>query len=445
MPDLMTGTGIVTDPNSLATLGTLVRGVAADGVARVVVAAPASHVGDVVTLTVINDQGSQSNSSQLDGGIGAIGDSSNSKQQSVRVAAQDSEEGPMAFAVYYPPPDFSRGSQDNQVVSRTVYIQANLPGANTPAFRKPLSILRPPVVLVHDMWEGPADWDNFTPLADDARFFIRRASYNAVLGNQQITASIPAYPNTNLALARESALVVWITTLRFFSRRSLQYVNEFRSLQNAAAAQADVVVHGMGGVIARALSQLPNYNAQESFSSGNVDKLITIGTPHLGTPLATALLRNENTCFADVLASTGEFSFSSATVDGASVSGAIGDLQGDGFGGGLSPALARIQQSSGDTAPVGVLAGVMTNSNLTGLSNSFSVAGFIRSACNGTLANLFNALGWQIMFLQPSDGMVPLLSQWAGTFGTEYNGIVHSAGLEELGFTLPVSSMPSRP
>jgi len=43
-----------------------------------------------------------------------------------------------------------------------------------------------------------------------------------------------------------------------------QYVNEFRAAQNVATSQADLVVHGMGGVIARSAVQLPNYATPES-------------------------------------------------------------------------------------------------------------------------------------------------------------------------------------
>src|SRR5262249_13123437 len=151
---------------------------------------------DNVIFSVLNERGNASNSVQDDGGISTVGSSSGSKQQSIRVASQDSSEGPMAFAVYYPPIDFSRGSQDDQLASRNITIQADPQGSPGP-YRRALTILRPPIVLVHDLWEGPADWDSFTPLINDARFFIRRASYNNVLGSR-ISASIPSFTGGNL-------------------------------------------------------------------------------------------------------------------------------------------------------------------------------------------------------------------------------------------------------
>jgi hypothetical protein len=435
VPSLMSGSGIVADPESLATMGTLVRAVAADGVARVLLTVQATHVGDVVNLSVLNDRGAASNSIQDDGGITTVTGSSGSKQQSIRVAAQDSSLGPMAFAIYYPPADFSRGFQDDQLASRTVQIQVD-PQGPAPAYRRPLTILRPPVVLIHDLWESPADWDTFTSLINDPRFFIRRAAYNGVLGNR-ISSSIPAFPVANLPRARESALGLAYSA-PLLDTQIAQYVNEFRLLQNAAAAQADVVVHGMGGVIARASIQLADYNAPESYSQGNVNKLVTIGTPHLGTPLATALLQNNNNCFANILASTGKFSFASATVDGGSVSGGIGDLQGNGFGGGLSAALAKIQQSGGDMAPTGPLAGLMLNANTSSLDGALSISRFIRRSCPGSpLASSLTSNGWAGVFNELSDAMVPLTSQLAGTFGLPIPGVVHSGGLEQMGFNPP--------
>ena len=441
VPDLMSGNGVISDPESLATMGTLIRAVAADGVARVLLTAPTQQVGDVVTFTVLNDRGNPSNSSQDDGGLTTLNGSSNSANQSVRVAALDSSNGPMVFAVYYPPANFSRGTQDNQLASRNVQIQIN-PQGPSPAVSRTLTILRPPVVLVHDLWEDPSSWDNFTPLVNNPGFFIRRASYNGVLGNR-ISASIPSFPNANLAQARESSLGIAYNAPSVLTQVA-QFVGEFRAAENAAASQADVVVHGMGGVIARAAIQIPDYAAPESYGQGSIDKLITLGTPHLGTPLATALLRNDSDCFRGILAAAGQFSFSNATVDGNSVSGGMGDLVGNGFGGGLSPALARIQQFGGPMAPAATIAGIMDNGNTSSLADPHGMAGFIRQACTTSpLASSLTALGWTLNFLQPTDGFVPVLSELGAMNGTTVTGMVHSTGLEQIGFNPPAELDPA--
>jgi pimeloyl-ACP methyl ester carboxylesterase len=440
VPNLMSGTGVITDPQSLATLGTLIRGVAADGQARVLLSAPTHHVGDVVTFSVVSNL-------PTDGAVGPINGSSGGGQAAVRAASQDSSNGPMAFALYYPPTNFSRGAQDDQLANRTVSIQATFSAANTAAVTRSLTILRPPVVLVHDLWGDPSDWDTFTTLVNDSRFFIRRASYNGVLG-AQISASIPTFQSASIGRARENSLGMAYNAPVLLNQIA-QVVNEFRSINNVAAAQADVVVHGMGGTIARALVQLANYEAPESFDQGNVNKLITIGTPHLGTPLATTLLQTQNSCFREVLAGAGHFSFSTATVNNNTVSGGIGDIQGNGFGGGLSPALTQIQQRGNDTVPTALIAGIATTSNFNGLNNSTGVAQFVRQFCSGTpLAASLTSSGWTGVFVDLSDAMVPWFSQLAGQlFGpaSSFNGIVHSQGFEQLGFNPPGELDPTTP
>src|SRR5450759_3737346 len=120
----------------------------------------------------------------------------------------------------------------------------------------------------------------------------------------------------------------------------------------------------MGGVVTRTLENLPGYSA-ESYAAGTINKLITFGTPHLGSPIATQLMENENICIRGILALKKNISLVSATVDGSPVNGAMLDLRGDGWGGGLSPALVAIQ--SGVTpVPTALIAGEMSDTNLNG-------------------------------------------------------------------------------
>jgi triacylglycerol esterase/lipase EstA (alpha/beta hydrolase family) len=54
-----------------------------------------------------------------------------------------------------------------------------------------------------------------------------------------------------------------------------------------AVARADVVAHGVGGVLARmwATGEGPVYHTQETFKQGAVHRLIAIGSPFQGSPL----------------------------------------------------------------------------------------------------------------------------------------------------------------
>jgi len=89
--------------------GRPVVGVAADGVSQVVIAIPATNVGDAFTLTLFNDQSVQSSSPSQDGGLGQAGNSAISSSQVTVTAVATTSNGPYAFAVYRAPSDFAPG------------------------------------------------------------------------------------------------------------------------------------------------------------------------------------------------------------------------------------------------------------------------------------------------------------------------------------------------
>ena len=209
-------------------------------------------------------------------------------------------------------------------------------------------------------------------------------------------------------------------------------------------AQADIVAHSMGGTITRTLEYLPGFTGWESFGSGNIHKLITIGTPHLGSPLAIQLLQASNTCIRNILADKGNIAFYSAQISDSTQSGGIGDLQGDGAGGSLSPALENIQNSNGHEVPTALISGIMSPDNLSGLSWSIA-ATYLRYKCSSDpLAQSLTAQAWPNIFGQDSDGIVPLKSQLNNLLGAGINGVVHSKGVESLGFNGPSELDPDK-
>src|SRR5260370_35409257 len=111
------------------------------------------------------------------------------------------------------------------------------------------------------------------------------------------------------------------------------------------------------------MALLADFSRGDNYAQGVIDKLITVGTPHLGTPLAPQLLGDgtngqpNNTCVRDHLADKGNISFLTLTISGVQVPGAVGDLAGDGFGGSLSGALGAINQNH-QTFPIASIAGV---------------------------------------------------------------------------------------
>ena len=75
-------------------------------------------------------------------------------------------------------------------------------------------------------------------------------------------------------------------------RGHLRYFRRFRSV---AAEQVDVVGHSMGGLIARTLSTVRDF-PDPTTNRGPVHKLISINTPHAGSPFANDLLQASPLC-----------------------------------------------------------------------------------------------------------------------------------------------------
>jgi uncharacterized membrane protein len=446
----------------LATGGNVVKGVAADGVSEVVVRIPATNVGDQFTLTLLNDQGQSSASSSDDGGLGVVGQQTVSSQ--ITTSAVSTPSGPMAFAFYLAPTDFPRTSPptitcggvtatDPQLACRFVTIQVQGPsGSPTPL---PVTILRPPVVLIHGLWSDQSSWNNFLPLFGngvvDSRFSVDRADYSYSVGSQ-ISSYSPPYPQAlsrQIANAKANSLGFQYNasgSLGILSQVQSS-IQRFKNGSNpaavpVAAVQADIVAHSMGGNITRTLPLQQSFLSSNTFGQGPIHKVITINTPHLGTPLATQLLSG-NGCVGDLLASQGQIAFDNVTLNGRTVTGAVGDLIGDGFGGAMSPWLQNIANPGPHPLPMAVIAGVLNSANLGTLTTN-QIAGTIRGICGvlfkNPLAVNLTPLGWPMEFGQPSDAIVPLSSQLnnlSTCTGCQSFGFVHSGGAEILGFSGP--------
>jgi pimeloyl-ACP methyl ester carboxylesterase len=126
----------------------------------------------------------------------------------------------------------------------------------------------PPLLLVHGLWSGADTWTDFIDWVglNYSEPFVDAVDYSR---HSHLEFSDPG------------------TQLQFKSSiQNLLFVSNDSGL---ISRQVDVVAHSMGGLVARYyLSVLPPPSG--AFLSANpVHKLITIGTPHNGTPLAVEL------------------------------------------------------------------------------------------------------------------------------------------------------------
>jgi pimeloyl-ACP methyl ester carboxylesterase len=454
VPDLVNkaGDGLVSSYDALSGQGRPVTGVSADGVTRALLRVPTQVAGDPVRIQVYNDQGTLSSSAQFDGWLETV-DGQNPGAQ-LTVNSVNTANGPMAFAVYVSPQDFSRGDSDDGAQYRQVSLFSTIteygrPGAPTLYGDTNVWILRPPVLLIHGLWSDSSAWSNFDLLVNDPlqRFDVYLLDYGQPVAGQVISTTPNDYPGfvinnlktSALGLAYNSALV---------DRQIRRAIETFKTYNSAAAVQADLVVHSMGGVVSRALKNLPNYKDARSFNSGTIHKLITIGTPHYGSPLATMLLSG-NDCTRRALAAFRSVSLSSVTlahdpIMSGTVNGGVLDLQGDGFGGGLSSALSAIDTASnGSTVPTAFISGTFGPNNTSSVPNPVQL--LVWGTCQfDPLASFIVSNSWRTLFNQDSDGVVPYLSQVAMQSGSGKNvpGVVHSTALQWLGLYGPAELDP---
>ncbi|MCP3101098.1 choice-of-anchor A family protein [Myxococcus sp. K15C18031901] len=235
-----------------------VRAVAADGVTQVLLRSKFAAAGRV-TFSI-------SGTSPANGGVGAVGTS----ERAATVAVNTVPFGGVhyAFALYTAPADFDSGGFSG-VSSRPLTLSANYVPTTGTGFttQVALDIVRPPVVLVHDLWSSCDFISGAGSIKQSPLFEVTCADYSSTASESMLSAA--------------NTLVVPETIH--------EALDEMRQRQ-IAVAQADVVAHGMGGLLARRFVDWSNYYGFDSFNQGTINRLITLNTPHVGTRLANEIV-----------------------------------------------------------------------------------------------------------------------------------------------------------
>jgi len=452
----VTDGSITTNPNTLALISNTVFGAAADGTAEIVVKIAAPTAGTALTLTLLDENGNPA----VAGSQNALGslktilttDTPSSTVDGTPITVTTvavTGGGSMAFAVYTPPKDFVRdnNSSDPLLPNRTVSVQIT---ANDETQQQIVAILRPPVAFVHGLWGGPMDGSGImVALSNDQ---VGLMPYELDFAGQiTLLTTNPGYGPGSLSVSGDNLGFQYGATkiLALLNDAIADYRNNNAFKGSIAVSQADVVGHSMGGNIARTLPLISGFAANVNYDAGPVHKLITIGTPHLGSPLAGLLLQSANNCVVQVLAAGGHYTFLTAeTVSDVSYNGGVGDLQGALNGTSLSQALVQIQPSTAQTnirIPTALIAGEMQTAQLNSLNTSRN-AKAIRTVCgtnplaSDPLAKDLTPSGWQSILGADSDAIVPVNSELAGPNGKSafpLFGEVHSPGAVSLGFGEP--------
>jgi pimeloyl-ACP methyl ester carboxylesterase len=192
--------------------------------------------------------------------LAAVGGSSTTGNGDLRIRAPIRKIGEeyYAAAILTAPLPYTRLSK--QIVSDTVRVQALQAGQKMS--ESSLQIYLPPVVTVHGIWSSSGTW--------------------LALQNYLSMSGYPSPRTSGVNNVNYSD----INTLAFFDDRTqtrlqrsvLDTLGEVRA-RGIAARKVDLVGHSMGGLISR-------YFVERSGGDTQVRKIVTVATPHFGSPLA---------------------------------------------------------------------------------------------------------------------------------------------------------------
>lgn len=224
-----------------------------------------------------------------------------------------------AFAVYIPPErfdtdlgDFLRPRLDDRVEGRFAKLTAHLHLPDEPEnapfdlrnFHEfEFMLVRPPVVLVHGTYSSPER--AWKVAATDPRIGSR-SMYDRLTA-EGFCVFMVDYAKTNgdhqswLTMGEASDFaanrrVVWGDPARSMTGQSggiAEAMRVYRDELNVACCRAMVVGHSLGGLLARIhASEAYNpggYIREDNFVAGDIQRLITLGTPHFGSDLPRVL------------------------------------------------------------------------------------------------------------------------------------------------------------
>lgn len=233
-----------------------------------------------------------------------------------------------AFALYTPPEFFDR--QDPGAKSpldppdkrlgdflevRDIEVLLT-PEGGTPV-KKVVLLARPPVVLVHGLFSDPIQtWVSTFPdeasmaaLLERAGFLPFMVNYQDTNGSEKRGSWFTDDTAKDTSSFYDNRSVVWDSPLINYTPVKYEYgeyqtelqkpqgsriggikqaLTYYRENLDLAAAQATVIGHSMGGLLARVWASEgynDDYKRPENFNQGDIDRLLTLNTPHHGSEL----------------------------------------------------------------------------------------------------------------------------------------------------------------
>jgi pimeloyl-ACP methyl ester carboxylesterase len=366
---------ISTTPSVLSGCGVPVNGVASDGVNPLLIRTEAGLGGTAcyqVTSTGPPDQGTIQTASSTTTQVGSTY---------------------YGFSLYTPPDGYGTMPGDSRMVSMQFAFTPQGTQTNTTMINVTTTIVRPPLVLIHGLWSNGASWNST---------FLRSSM------NQTLYTVFPAdYGATNAAsFATNQGRVQGFIAEAVRRIRAKQF----------AATQADVIAHSMGGILTRLYANLSQYNRNDNLNMGDVHRMITLDTPHIGTNFANLLVALHQSTPAPT-----EQTVMNLT-QGLITQGAVCDLAQNSTGiQGLSGDSLKAQALTGTGGPAGT---ATTGAPYWGGATVFHVRSFegaltAHTGPMGTGPFVFpQATVNAFRFREMNDAVVPLSSQQGGIGST---------------------------
>jgi pimeloyl-ACP methyl ester carboxylesterase len=198
-----------------------------------------------------------------------------------------------AFLIYRAPRDFDSATGSTALLAERP-ARLILRGAGRlfpPVIEESFAVVRPLVVFVHGTGSDNDAWISFPLWRDSAN---------------ELQGYVPLAGNLPFAADRLSYRWIWNATggvaenAESILSQLVAAIRAWREATGAAATQADVVTHSLGGFVARQVAQTQpdpdpltpkagrNFRAAANWGHGSVHKLITLAGTHRGSAAANA-------------------------------------------------------------------------------------------------------------------------------------------------------------
>lgn len=241
------------DPAILSTCGKTVFGAAADGVTRLLMRLSAGLPGTAcfqIVSTSPYDQGSV--------------ETAVTSTQSVSSTNQ-------AYSFYRTPAYFG-ASADLRNLEVEFTFTPSIGNGNTTQFRAQTTLVRPPVLLLHGLWDDASTWG----------------------GDFLLTNSWRITHADNYRSSNDASFSTNVLRVKAMTNRTLDQMRR-KGIGGMAATQVDVIGHSMGGILARLFINGEQNRIPDNLNQGYVRRLVTLDTPHFGSSFANLLVALHNT------------------------------------------------------------------------------------------------------------------------------------------------------